>query len=124
MKAHKAAIRVGFICLKVAIFVLIFFGIVYLGQTTYRYTHAVFSEQSMEEEPGRTVKISIPENVSSSKLAEVLEEKGLIKDAGVFKQQMKMAHFGDLVQAGTYELNTSMTPSEIIKILSGTEKDE
>lgn len=124
MKTHKAAIRVGFICLKVAVFVLICFCIIYLGQTTYRYTHAVFSEQSMEEEPGRNVKISIPEKVSTSKLAEVLEKKGLIKDAAVFKLQMKMAHFGDSVEAGTYELNTSMTPSEMIKILSGTEKDK
>lgn len=124
MNTRKAAMRVGSICLKVAIFVLICLGIVYLGQTTYRYTHAVFSEEAMEAKPGRAVKISIPEDVSSSKLAEVLEENGLIEDAGVFKIQMKVADFGDTVKAGTYEMNTSMTPTEMFKILSETNEDE
>ena len=124
MNTRKAAMRVGSICLKVAIFILICLGIVYLGQTTYRYTHAVFSEEAMEEKPGRAVRVNIPEDVSSGKLAEVLEENGLIEDAGVFKIQMKMADFGDTVKAGTYELNTSMTPTEMFKILSETNEDE
>lgn len=124
MNTRKAAMRVGSICLKVAVFILICLGLVYLGQTTYKYTHAVFSEEAMEEEPGRAVKIRIPEDVSSEKLAQVLEDNGLIEDAGVFKMQMKMADFGDTVKAGTYELNTSMKPSEMFKILSETNEDE
>lgn len=124
MNTRKAAMRVGSIFLKVAVFILICLGLICLGQTTYKYTHAVFSEKAMEEEPGRTVKIRIPEDVSSEKLAQVLEDNGLIEDAGVFKMQMKMADFGDTVKAGTYELNTSMKPSEMFKILSETNEDE
>ena len=123
MNARKAALRVGSIFLKVAVFILICLGIVSLGQTTYRYTHAVFSEKAVEEAPGRAVKITIPEDVSSKKIAEVLEENGLVEDAAVFKVQMKMADFTDTVKAGTYELNTSMKPSEMFKILSQTNED-
>ena len=124
MDARKAAIRVGSICLKVAIFILICLGLVHLGQTTYRYTHAVFSEEAVEEKPGRTVKLNIPEDVSAKKFAEVLEENGLVEDAKVLLVQMKMAKFGDTVKAGTYELNTAMKPSEMFKILSKANEDE
>ena len=124
MNARKAVRRTGSICIKVAVFVLICLGLVYLGQTTYRYTHAVFSEAAMEEKPGRNVKITIPEDVSAKKFAEVLEKNGLIESATVFQIQMKMAFFGETVKAGTYELNTSMKPGEIFEILSETNEDE
>ena len=123
MNARKAVRRTGSICIKVAVFVLICLGLVYLGQTTYRYTHAVFSEAAMEEKPGRNVKITIPEDVSAKKFAEVLEKNGLIESATVFQIQMKMASFGETVKAGTYELNTSMKPGEIFEILSETNED-
>ncbi len=123
MNTRKAVLQVGSICLKVAVFILICFGLISLGRITYKYTHAVFSEEAFEEAPGRTVKVNIPEDVSAGRLAEVLEENGLIEDAGVFKLQMRMADFGDTVKAGSYELNTSMTPSEMFKILSETNED-
>ena len=123
MDARKAALRVGSICLKVAIFILICLGLVRLGQTTYQYTHAVFSEEAMEEAPGRTVRVNIPEDVDAKQFAKVLEENGLIEDSGVFLVQMKMAKFGDTVKKGTYELNTSMKPSEMFKILSKANED-
>lgn len=123
MNTRKAAMRVGSICLRVTIFVAVVLGIVLLGQTTYRYTRAVFSDAAFEEEPGKTVRVKIPEDVSGKRLAEVLEKNGLIEDAFVFRIQMKMTDFGDTVKAGTYELNTSMAPSEMFKILSETNGD-
>ena len=124
MNTRKAIIRVGSICLKVAIFVLICFGLVSLGQTTYRYTHAVFSEEAFEEAPGKDIRIDIPEDVSIGRFAQVLEEKGVIEDAKIFKLQMKMADFGNTVKAGTYDLNTSMKPSQMFKILSKANEDK
>ena len=118
MTTQKAVMRVASICLKVIIFIVIVLGIVSLGQTTYRYTHAVFSDAALEEEPGKLVRVKIPEDVNGKQLAKVLEENGLIEDVNVFVIQMKMADFGETVKAGTYELSTSMPPSEMFKILS------
>ena len=118
MTTQKAVMRVASICFKVIIFIVIVLGIVSLGQTTYRYTHAVFSDAALEEEPGKLVRVKIPEDVNGKQLAKVLEENGLIEDANVFVIQMKMADFGETVKAGTYELSTSMPPSEMFKILS------
>ncbi len=124
MNTRKAVLRVGSICLKVAVFVLICFGLVSLGQTTYRYTHAVFSEEALEEAPGRDVHIEVAEDVSVEKFAQILEEKGIIEDAKIFKLQMKMSDYEGTVKAGTYELNTSMKPSQILKILSKANEDK
>ena len=124
MNTRKAVLRVGGICLRVAVFILICLGLVSLGRTTYRYTHAVFSEEAYEEAPGRTVRLNIPEDVSSKRLAQVMEDNELIEDAGVLRVQMKMTDFQDTVKAGTYELNTSMTPREMFKILSETNEDQ
>jgi UPF0755 protein len=124
MNTRKAVLRVGSICLKVAVFVLICFGLVSLGQTTYRYTHAVFSEEAFEEAPGKDIRIEIPEDVSAERFAQILEEKGLIEDAKIFKLQMKMADFGNTVKAGTYDLNTSMKPSQMFKLLSKANEDK
>ena len=118
MTTQKAVMRVASICFKVIIFIVIVLGIVSLGQTTYRYTHAVFSDAALEEEPGKLVRVKIPEDVNGKQLAKVLEENGLIEDANVFVIQMQMADFGETVKAGTYELSTSMPPSEMFKILS------
>jgi UPF0755 protein len=123
MNTRKAALRAGAICLKVAIFIAIVLGIVYLGQTALRYTHAVFSDAAYEEEPGRTIKVKIPEDVSGKRLAKVLEENGLIENANVFQIQMKMAGFGDTVKAGSYELNTSMKPSAMLQVLAGAAEE-
>lgn len=124
MNTKKAALRTGSICLKVVLFVLICLGIFYLGQTTYRYTRAVFHEEAMEEKPGRNVKVSLREEMSAKEFAEALEKKGLIEDAGILKLQMKIAGFPETVKAGTYELNTSMTPSEMFEILTEKQEDD
>ena len=120
METRKAVAQVGAICLRVAVCVAIILSIIYLGQSTYRYTRAAFSNEAFEEAPGKTVRITISEPVSGKELADVLEENGLIEDSLVFQIQMKMAGFGKTVAADTYELNTSMPPSELFKILSGT----
>lgn len=124
MDTRKAVLHVGIICFRVILFVALILGLVYLGQTTYKYTRAVFSDEAFEEAPGKTVKITISESVSGKQLAKVLEENGLIENALVFQLQMKMAGFGERVEADTYELNTSMQPSELFKILSGTDGED
>lgn len=124
MNVRKAALRVVSICLKVAVFVMVILGIIYLGQTAYRYTHAIFSETAMEEPPGRNVTVKISEDVDGKQLAEVLESNGLIENAAVFQFQMKLAGVEDTVKAGSYELNTSMTPSEMFEVLFGQDEDD
>ena len=124
METRKAAMQAGAVCLKVGIYIMIVLGIIYMGQTTYRYTRAVFCNAAYETAPGTTVRVSIPEDVSSDYLADVLEKQGIVEDSFVLKLQMKMQNFQGTVEAGDYELNTSMKPSEIFAVLSGAYEEE
>ena len=124
MTTQKAVMRVATILYRVVLTVAIILAIVYMGQTSYRFTRAVFSDSAMEEEPGRDVKISIKEEVGTKKLAEVFEKNGLVENALVFRIQMKMKSFEDTVKPGNYEMNTSMSPSEMLKVLSETNEDD
>lgn len=119
MNTKKAVMQVSSICLKVAVFVLVVLGIIYLGQTTYRYTHAVFSNQAYEEKPGKDVTITVSKEVTVKEISEILEKKGLIEDAGIFRIQMKLSDFEGAIESGAYELNSSMTPAEIAEVLTG-----
>ena len=123
MTTRKAVLRVATILYRVVLTVVIVLGIIYMGQSTYRFTRAVFSDAAIESEPGRSVKIQIKEDVSTKKLAEVLETHGLVDSALVFQIQMKMESFEGPVKAGSYELNTSMSPSKMLKVLSETNED-
>lgn len=53
-----------------------------------------------------------------------VESRGLITDSRTFQIQLKLTDYDDKLKPGTYELNTSMTPRRIMKILAGEEKTE
>ena len=89
MNTRKAAMRIAFICLKVAMLVLIVLGTIYLGQTTYQYSRAVFSDAAYEEEPGKNAKISIPQDISEKDFAEIRIELFALSTALWYNQQGK-----------------------------------
>ena len=48
----------------------------------------------------------------------------MITDSRTFQIQLKLTGYDDKLKPGTYELNTSMAPRRIMKILAGEEKIE
>ena len=57
-------------------------------------------------------------------IGEILESKGLIRDAKLFYVQNLLSHYKDKLRAGVYILNTSMTMEEMMQIMSAAEPDE
>ena len=57
--------------------------------------------------------------VSAGQLASQLYDKGLIDDKTVFYFQVKLSDYKDKFKDGTYSLNTSMKPTDMMKVLSG-----
>ena len=78
----------------------------------------------MDPEPGRDVKVSVTSDMGNKEIAKLLESRGLITDSRTFQIQLKLTGYDDKLKLGTYELNTSMTPRRIMKILAGEEKTE
>ena len=53
-----------------------------------------------------------------------LERKGLVEDAGIFHIQIVLTGYDDKLQEGTYVLNTSMTPRQMLEVLAGEAEGE
>ncbi len=84
------------------------------GFFTYRYIKGAL--EPMEPESEKTVAVEIPIGSGLDTISQVLEEKGLIKNAKIFKYYAKVNNEADF-QAGTYELSKAMTPNELLKSL-------
>jgi len=64
----------------------------------------------------KEIPISIPIGSSASQIGAILEEKGVIKNATIFRLYVKFKNHSDF-QAGDYKLNRAMTLEEIIASL-------
>lgn len=124
MKEGNWMLSLGLFLLRLALLILVVVGIFKVGEYAYTYCYSVVSDTAAEEEPGRDVSISVTSDMSAGKVAKLLERKGLVKSADVFKIQMKVTGYEDKIQSGKYVLNTSMRPREMLKILAGEETEE
>ena len=91
----------------------------------YEYGYRIFGEEAVDAEPGRDVSIEIGDGDSAAQIGELMEQKGLIRDAKLFVIQEKLSGPEDGIAPGVYELNTAMTIEEMLEILSksGEETD-
>lgn len=124
MKEGNWMLSLGLFLLRLALLILVVVGIFKVGEYAYTYCYSVVSDTAAEEEPGRDVSVSVTSDMSAGKVAKLLERKGLVKSADVFKIQMKVTGYEDKIQPGKYVLNTSMRPREMLKILGGEETEE
>ena len=124
MKEGNWMLSLGLFLLRLALLILVVVGIFKVGEYAYTYCYSVVSDTAAEEEPGRDVSVSVTSDMSAGKVAGLLERKGLVKIADVFKIQMKVTGYEDKIQPGKYVLNTSMRPREMLKILAGEETEE
>lgn len=113
----------GMIC-RVAVAVLVIV-VVYKGAVTaYDYGYRVFQEPPVSEKPGTDISVEITVGKSALQIGEILEDKGLIRDAKLFYVQNLLSHYKDKLRAGTYTLNTSMTMEEMMEVMSAQEPEE
>jgi UPF0755 protein len=64
-----------------------------------------------------TVRVKIPPGSSSSKVASILAEKGVIRDARIFQLFARVAGGTGNLKAGTFKLSPSMTAAEVLRQL-------
>ncbi|HJC57337.1 MAG TPA: endolytic transglycosylase MltG [Candidatus Eisenbergiella intestinipullorum] len=110
--------------IKIVVVILIVMVIYRLGSMAYTYGERIFGETAVSEEPGEDVVITVEETDSVQDVAQKLEQAGLIRDAGLFVIQEKLVGFKSGLQPGTYTLNTSQTPEEMIETMSVSQTEE
>lgn len=119
MKAQKAMLSAGLFLLRLALLILVIVGIYRVGETSYMYCYSVVSDVAIDKAPGKDVGVTLNGDMTVKDVARLLERKGLVKDADIFRLQIKMNKYDSKLKMGNYTLNTSMTPKEMMKVLSG-----
>lgn len=110
--------------LKIAAVLALVLVVYNLGIKAYDFGYRIFAEEPIEIGEGRIISVSIVEGRTVAEIGDILEEKGLIRDANLFYfQEMFSEYRGDL-KPGVYELSTSMTPYEMMAIMAATEETE
>lgn len=98
-----------------AIIAVILLGLILFGIGSYAWTTAsdIFQPVSPPGK-GRTIPLEIVKGESTAQIADVLQAKGLIKNALAFRIWARIKGLDTHLQAGIYQkLNTSMTISDI-----------
>lgn len=110
--------------LKIAVTLAIVILIYNLGLKAYDFGYRIFAEEPVELGTGRMVSVSIVEGKSVSEIGDILEEKGLIRDAKLFYFQEMFSEYKGELRPGVYELSTGMTPYEMMEIMSASDEEE
>lgn len=92
---------------------------VFRGATqAYEFGYKVFADEPMSISGGRTITVGISDNMSTSDIAQMLEEKGLIEDARLFVVQELLSAYHGEITPGIYDLSTAMTAQEMLAVMS------
>ncbi|MCM3549718.1 aminodeoxychorismate lyase [Niallia circulans] len=106
----KTVRKIVFIC------VLILFAVI-LAAGIFSYFYLTTALKPMDEDgEGTDIEVTIPVGTSTSGIADILEEEGLIRNATFFRYYARYKNESDF-QAGTYTLNTSMGVDDLIASL-------
>lgn len=113
------------VSLNVLIIVLGIYLVFIAGSRAYSFGEKVFNEQSVDsEDNARTVEVTITTDIQPKKLAELLYDKGLVSDKTIAFFQIRFSDYKGKFIGGTYELNTGMTPTDIMEVLSQADSEE
>lgn len=104
---------------KISAIIFILIVIVVLGLGISAYTLLLPVSQSTQE----TQRFIIPKGQAISVIGDRLFEAGLIKHPLVFRAVVQTNDLAQKIQAGTFELSTSMTPLEIAQELTTGTQD-
>lgn len=88
------------------------------GNKAYSFGHNIFNEEAVTTQAdAREVSVTVTASDTSKSIAKTLYNKGLVKDETIAYLQIILSDYKDKFQAGTYELDTSMKPSEMFEIM-------
>ena len=118
----KIVLRVLSISITVLLSVLVVCGLYQIGLKCYDFGYRVYTEPAVAKGDGTDMLVQVTADMGMGDLAEVLEEKGLVRDARLFFLQAKLAGFQE--EPGVYTVNTSMTARELMAALVPPEEEE
>ncbi len=123
----KAKYLIGAVFETVIKGVLLVFIVIFVYRTAmaaYDFGYSVFAEEAVSRSGGRIITVSIAEDYTVRGVAEMLAEKGLIRDANLFVVQELLSKHHDKLKPGIYDLSTAMTAEEMMAVMSAEAGEE
>lgn len=118
MNTKQMVTAIGGVVLKLALSIAVVV-LIYKGATmAYDYGYRIFQEPPVAEAPGYDIEVQITMGKGAKEIGELLEQKGLIRDANLFYIQNLLSHYKGELNPGVYTLNTSMTMQEMMEVMS------
>lgn len=113
MQERKSEVKIvrKIVAIIAIVFVLLLVIVGFLG---YNYVKSAL--KPVDPDATKTIAVEVPIGSSLSSISALLEKKGVIKDAQVFKYYAKFKNESQF-QAGNYDLTKAMTLDELIKSL-------
>lgn len=124
MNTKDIVVSVFSVAIKIVVTVIVVMFIYKYAKVAYDYGYRIFSEQPMSSGEGRIVNVTIGSDTDPETVGELLESKGLIRDAKLFVLQERLSENHGKIQPGIYDLNTTMTAEEMIAIMSNSYEGE
>jgi UPF0755 protein len=118
MNLRKAALGLLDTIVKVVFIVVIVMLIMKYSKVAYDYGYHIFNQTPVSSGTGRTVKVTVKDGEGAKEIGNKLADVGLITDKTLFRFQEMFSEYKGKEKPGTYELSTSMTPEEMLKIMS------
>lgn len=95
------------------------------GSKAYTFGHNIFDEEAVTSvEYAKETDVTITDGISAKQLAKIIYDKGLVKDKSIFYYQVVLSDYNNKFVGGTYTLNTAMTPTEMLQVLTGKDSGE
>ncbi len=120
----KLLLSVAMTLLKITVGVLVLLLIYKLSFVAYDFGYRIFAEEPVDSIGVKSASVTVVEGKSPKEVGEILEEKGLIRSSTLFVFQELFSEYHDEIQPGVYELNTGMTPFEMMQIMAGQVETE
>lgn len=109
---------------QVALVVVAIYYIYHGALAAYDYGYRIFKEPPMSAGEGRTVSVTIAEDTTPKSLGEMLENKGLVRDAKLLVLQYYCSEYRKDIKTGTFELSTAMTAEEMFAVMAAEQEEE
>ena len=110
--------------IKVVALVFIASYIIKAAVAAYDYGYRIFTEAPVSLGEGRVISVSVEEPVSVRDVGQMLQERGLIRDANLFVIQELLSEDHGKIQPGIYDLSTSMTAQEMVAVMAADAPEE
>ena len=109
--------------LRLLVVVCLLVVLIYLGRRAYSLGHEAFDENPVDIGEGRTVVVTVTDDMSTYQIGRMLRAEGLLTESALaFWLQELISEYHGQILPGTYALKTSMTTQDMFPILAQADK--